>query len=103
VVFSFKDLQVVSYTTGADSMGHFSTRSTALVIVSLAMLINMGTGNVTLILLMVGRSSLNLLNTGAALTVNVLLNVVLVPQMGVTGAALAWAAAIILENLLARV
>jgi O-antigen/teichoic acid export membrane protein len=37
------------------------------------------------------------------LTVNVLLNVVLVPQMGVTGAALAWAAAIILENLLARV
>jgi O-antigen/teichoic acid export membrane protein len=77
----------------------FASGGTALTILALAMLVNMGTGTVTVILLMSGKSSWNLANTAGAAVLNVVLNVVLIPQFGMTGAAIAWAAAICVQNL----
>ncbi|MDQ3166475.1 MAG: polysaccharide biosynthesis C-terminal domain-containing protein [Actinomycetota bacterium] len=75
--------------------------STALTVLSLAMLVSLATGNVGTVLLMAGRSGSVLGNKAAALGLNVTLNLVLVPPFGMTGAALAWAAAIVVDNLLA--
>ena len=79
----------------------FTEGGTALTILSIAMLVNLGTGNVTVVLLMGGKSSWNLFNTAVAIVVNVGLNIALIPRYGMEGAAMAWAATIIVENLLA--
>lgn len=84
---------------GAD----FGTGATALTLLALAMLVNLGTGNVGTVLLMAGRSSWLLLNKAVAVTVNVGLNLWLVPRYGIEGAAIAWGAAIAIDNLLALV
>ena len=76
----------------------FEKGSTALVILALAMLMNMGTGTVSVLLLMGGKSAWNLGNTVAALVVNVVLNVLLIPPLGLAGAAIAWAASIMVQN-----
>ncbi len=73
----------------------------ALTILCVAQLFNLGTGNVTIVLLMAGRSSWNLYNAAASLALNVGLNLLLIPRIGITGAAIAWAAAIICNNLAA--
>ena len=79
----------------------FDQGATALAILSAAMLVNLGTGNVTVVLLMGGKSSWNLLNTAVALILNVGLNLVLIPRFGMEGAAIAWAVSIIVDNLMA--
>jgi O-antigen/teichoic acid export membrane protein len=79
----------------------FVAGGTALLILSLAMLVDLSTGNVTVMLLMGGKSSWNLLNALGALVLNVGLNLLLVPRIGIAGAALAWAASIVFENLAA--
>jgi O-antigen/teichoic acid export membrane protein len=81
----------------------FVKGSTALAILSIAMLANLATGNVTTILLMGGKSSWNLLNTLLSLALNVGLNLLLIPRMGITGAAIAWTASILFENLAATI
>jgi O-antigen/teichoic acid export membrane protein len=82
--------------------GHrYATGAASLVVLSLAMLVSLGTGNVTVVLLMGGKSSWNVLNALSALTVNVVLNLVLLPHLGILGAAIAWAASIVLDNLAA--
>jgi O-antigen/teichoic acid export membrane protein len=78
----------------------FDAGATALLIISLTMLIGVGTGNVSVVLLMGGKSVWNLLNTAAALLVNLVLNILLIPRYGMTGAAIAWAASILVNNLL---
>lgn len=78
----------------------FVVGSTALVIVALASLVNMATGPATTILVMAGRSSWNMGNAATTTTLNVILNVVLIPRFGITGAAVAWAVTILLQNLL---
>jgi len=87
------------------TLGIFGPRYTAgavaLVIIALAMLVNTGTGNVTVVLLMGGKSSWNVVNTMAALCVNVGLNLLLLPRIGIAGAAVAWAASILVDNLAA--
>jgi O-antigen/teichoic acid export membrane protein len=70
----------------------------ALFVISLAMLIGVGTGNVTVVLLMGGKSAWALVNTTLALLVNVVLNLALIPPLGMTGAAIAWAASIVVNN-----
>jgi O-antigen/teichoic acid export membrane protein len=62
------------------------------------MLVNLATGNVTVVLLMSGRSALNLANALVALVLNVTLNLVLIPRLGITGAALAWAVSLVYVN-----
>lgn len=82
--------------------GHgFVAGHTALTILCLAQLFNLGTGNVTIVLLMAGKSLWNMFNAGASLAVNVGLNIFLIPRLGITGAAIAWAAAIVVNNLAA--
>jgi O-antigen/teichoic acid export membrane protein len=76
----------------------FVEGSSALLVLSLGMLFSLATGNVTVMLLMGGKSSWNLLNAAGAVVVNVGLNLLLVPRIGITGAALAWAASMLLEN-----
>jgi O-antigen/teichoic acid export membrane protein len=84
--------------------GHgFGRGATALAILSVAMLVNLGTGNVTVVLLMGGKSSWNLVNTAIALALNVGLNLVFIPRYGIAGAAIAWAVSIIVDNLLALI
>jgi len=77
----------------------FAAGQSAMVILSAAMLVNLATGNVTVVLLMSGRSALNLANAFASLVLNATLNAVLIPAYGMTGAALAWAASILFINL----
>jgi O-antigen/teichoic acid export membrane protein len=74
---------------------------TSLVVLSVAMLISLGTGNVTVVLLMGGKSSWNVVNALGALVVNVGLNLLLMPRIGILGAAIAWAASIVLDNVAA--
>jgi O-antigen/teichoic acid export membrane protein len=88
-------------------LGIFGSRYTAgasaLTVLSLAMLINLGTGNVTVVLLMGGKSSWSAINAGAALIANVGLNLLLVPRLGILGAALAWSASIAIDNITAMI
>jgi O-antigen/teichoic acid export membrane protein len=75
----------------------------ALAVLSLAMLVNLGTGNVTVVLLMGGKSSWGAINTGAALAVNIGLDLLLIPRLGILGAAIAWGASIMVDNVAALV
>lgn len=70
-----------------------------LVILALTMLLASGVGPVDVVLLMGGKSVWNLANTVASLTLNVSLNLVLIPRLGITGAALAWSVSILVNNL----
>ena len=79
----------------------YASGATALCILSGAMLVNLGTGNVTVALLMGGKSVWNAVNAFAAVTVNIVLNLVLIPRMGIAGAAVAWAASIVVDNVAA--
>ena len=67
------------------------------------MLVNLGTGNVTVVLLMGGKSSWSAINAGAALIVNIGLNLLLLPHIGILGAAIAWGASIIVDNVTAMI
>jgi O-antigen/teichoic acid export membrane protein len=74
--------------------------ATAVRILSAAMLVATGVGTVDVVLLMGGKSTWNLANTLIALVLNVGLNLLLIPRLGMVGAALAWAASILANNLL---
>ena len=76
----------------------YSTGATALAILSLAYMFELGTGNMNVLLLMSGNSSLNLANSALALLVNIGLNVALIPPFGIEGAAIAWAASVLAYN-----
>jgi O-antigen/teichoic acid export membrane protein len=52
-----------------------------------------------MVLITTGRSSWSLANGLAALVINVGLDLLLIPRFGITGAAIGWAAAIIVTNL----
>lgn len=70
-----------------------------LVILGLTMLVATGIGPVDVVLLMGGKSSYNLINTIAALSANVALNLLLIPRLGIAGAAIAWSVSILINNL----
>jgi O-antigen/teichoic acid export membrane protein len=76
----------------------FAAGSTALSVLCLAMLWNLATGPVTVVLVMAGRSRWNLYNAAATLVVCGGAAAVLIPRYGVTGGALSWGAAILVEN-----
>lgn len=73
----------------------------ALSILCVAMLVNLAAGNVGTVLLMGGRSTWVLMDKAASLAINVAANFALVPHLGITGAALAWAVTIVLDSVLA--
>ena len=78
----------------------YDVASDVVVILSLTMLLATACGPVDSVLLMAGRSWLSLRNSTVALAVNVGLNLVLIPVYGIRGAAIAWAVAIVVRNLL---
>ncbi|WP_420157602.1 lipopolysaccharide biosynthesis protein [Nocardiopsis sp. CNT-189] len=71
-----------------------------LVVISVAQLGSAALGMGDLLLTMAGRTLWNLVNNALALAVNVALCLLLIPAAGPVGAALAWAAAIAVRNLL---
>src|SRR5205823_10229600 len=80
-------------------LGHrFGTAGPALVVLAIGMLVQIGTGNNRVVLLMGGRSGYNLAFSAVALVANVGLNVVLIPRYGMTGAAVAWTVTIVIDN-----
>lgn len=78
----------------------YAEAAPVVVILVLAMLVATACGSVDTVLLMAGRSWLSLLNTGIALVVNVGLNLLLIPRIGIVGAAISWAIAILIRNAL---
>jgi O-antigen/teichoic acid export membrane protein len=78
--------------------GDFVTGQTALTILSLAVLVNLGTGNIQTVLLMGGKSSWNLFNMAGAVLINVVLGLLLIPRYGIEGAAIAWSVAMMFDN-----
>ncbi|MEP7023929.1 MAG: polysaccharide biosynthesis C-terminal domain-containing protein [Actinomycetota bacterium] len=81
--------------------GHsYRAGSTVMVILGLAMLVATGCGQVDMVLTTTGRSSWSLANGLLAVTVNVGVDLALIPRYGITGAAIGWAAAIGAANLI---
>lgn len=70
-----------------------------LLIVSLGMLALVGTGNNKIVLLMGGGSGWNLAISALSLTLNVGLNLLLIPHLGMNGAAIALASTIVFDML----
>lgn len=78
----------------------YSEAADIVVILSLTMLLATACGPVDSVLLMAGHSWLSLANNTVALVINIALNLVLIPDYGITGAAVSWAVAIVVRNLL---
>lgn len=68
-------------------------------VLTFAMLVATGVGMVETVLTMDGRSAVLVANNVTALIVMVVLDLVLVPHLGATGAAIGWGAAIVVKNL----
>lgn len=83
--------------------GEFVSGAMALTILCLGAVVTFLAGNVHSLLLMSGRSGLAAMNKVIAVGTNLVLLVVLVPRWGVTGAAVAWAVATLLDAVIAGV
>ena len=70
-----------------------------MIILGLTMLLATACGQVDMVLITTGRSSWSLANGLMAVVVNVGLDLLLIPRYGITGAAIGWAAAIVVTNL----
>jgi O-antigen/teichoic acid export membrane protein len=70
-----------------------------LLLLSTVMLFATGCGMVDMVLNMAGRTSWNVMNVGLSLGVQVGVDVWLIPSHGIQGAAIGWAASIVLGNL----
>jgi O-antigen/teichoic acid export membrane protein len=79
--------------------GHqFHAASGPLAVISLGMLVQVGTGNNSIVILMGGKSGWNLASSAIALAVNVALNLALIPHFGIMGAAWAWTITMAVDN-----
>jgi O-antigen/teichoic acid export membrane protein len=76
----------------------FQTGATALVIVALGQLFNAAAGPSGNVLLMTGQERIAVRGVAAGLLTNVVLAIVLVPPLGVTGGAIAFASCLVLSN-----
>ena len=80
--------------------GHaYHAGTTVMIILGSAMLVATGCGLVDMVLTTTGRTTWSLANGLAALTVNVGVDLALIPRYGMAGAAIGWAAAIGVTNL----
>ena len=78
----------------------FTEGSTVVAILAGSAMIGAAAGPVDMLLLMAGKSTWSLGNTAVTLASNVVLNLILIPQFGIEGAAIAWAASRIIANAL---
>src|ERR1700722_4173835 len=80
--------------------GHtYHAGSNVMLILGLTMLVATACGQVDMVLITTGRSSWSLINGLLAVAVNVGVDLTLIPRLGITGAAIGWAAAIGVSNL----
>jgi O-antigen/teichoic acid export membrane protein len=70
-----------------------------MVILGLTMLLTTGCGQVDVVLTTAGRSSWSLANWLLAVGINVGIDLALIPRYGITGAAIGWAVALAVTNL----
>lgn len=73
----------------------FVVASNALIVLSIGMLINSVIGQADIVVLMAGRSRLSMINAAATLIINVVGNLTLTPRIGIMGAAISWAASLV--------
>nr|WP_201468724.1 polysaccharide biosynthesis C-terminal domain-containing protein [Microbacterium hydrocarbonoxydans] len=81
--------------------GSFADGEPVLVVMAIGSIVTFLAGNIHSVLLMSGRSGLAAMNKAIAVAVNVALIYLLVPIWGITGAAVAWAAACAIDAALA--
>jgi O-antigen/teichoic acid export membrane protein len=95
-------LLVIAFPAGMLSIfGHRYTQATdVVVILCAAMLVATACGQVDSVLMMAGRSTWNMGNAMLGLAVDVAVDLILLPRIGIRGAAIGWAAAILVNNLL---
>ena len=81
--------------------GHgYNSGTAVLVVLAGAMLFATGSGMVDAVLAMAGKTTWTLGNATLALVVNVCLSLLLLPHLGILGAAVAWAVGIVANNVL---
>lgn len=73
----------------------FVVATNALIVLAIGMLINSVIGQADIVVLMAGRSRLSMINAAATLIVNVVGNLTLTPRIGIMGAAISWAASLV--------
>jgi O-antigen/teichoic acid export membrane protein len=73
--------------------------SAVMVILASTMLLATACGQVDMVLITAGKSSWSLYNGLSAMAVNIVADLILIPRMGIIGAAIGWAAAIAVSNL----
>jgi O-antigen/teichoic acid export membrane protein len=84
--------------------GHgYSSGASSMAVLAVAMLVSGACGIVDVVLITVGKTATSLANTALALGVNVALDLALIPELGVLGAAIGWAVAIVVRNVAALV
>ena len=72
-----------------------------MLVLSGAMLVGSASGLVDIVLITLGKTRWNLGDTLVTFALNVVLNILLIPRLGITGAALAWAVSILVGNVIA--
>jgi O-antigen/teichoic acid export membrane protein len=81
--------------------GHgYESGATALAILSAAMMFGTATGPCQVVLTMAGKSWWVLVNSSIGLGLNIALNLILIPRLGIEGAAIAWLITIVATNTL---
>ena len=80
--------------------GTYAEGADALRLLAVTMLLATACGMVNMVLLMAGRSFWNLANLVLAFSVNMVVDVLLIPRIGLLGAAVGWAVALAVVNLL---
>jgi O-antigen/teichoic acid export membrane protein len=73
--------------------------STVMLILAVTMLFATACGQVDVVLITTGRSTWSLVNGLLAMGVNICVDLILIPRIGITGAAIGWAGAIVVSNL----
>jgi O-antigen/teichoic acid export membrane protein len=78
----------------------YSAGYTVMLILSASMLFSMACGQVDMVLVTTGRSSWSLMNGLMCVVINVVLDILLIPRYGITGASIGWAGAIVVSNVI---
>ncbi|WP_428965106.1 flippase [Micromonospora fluostatini] len=78
--------------------GQIATGAAVTVVLALGQMVNAATGPCGTVLNMSGRVALNMADNVAALVINVLLNLWLIPAYGIVGSAVAWSVSLVVVN-----
>ena len=76
----------------------YQAGATVVAILALSTMVGAAAGPVDMMLLMAGKSTWSLWNAGITLATNTILNLVLIPDLGIEGAAISWAISRLLAN-----